>query len=664
MSFRRSFHYVLLGTVCLSCLSAPLPALAGADVDAARKAVRLRQFEQAFSLYEKAAQAGHPDAQYEIAMLYARGRGTEKNDNRARLWLERAARQGHPGASYLLSQKLRDNDPERADTLLQSAAVQGYATAAKHLEFSSNGSNQGAPDATTLAARWFNAARSDDTRRLETLLEQGADLTLTNAAGRNALFIAVESGSKRTVRWLIRQQIDVNHRDKFGLSAAQTALESRQPDMLKILLEAGADTAYTMNNGDNLLHYALRLNQTDSAQLLIRHGVAVNQKNKQGWTPLDIAQHKNMDRAVTALQRRQAVNGAGSQPAVILPNVQLLAEQMSDASTLSPLASAVVNGNNPLLEQLVKRNPDSLHEPLPDGLSLLGLAVRHNDPAMVATLLALGADVNAGAYRGMTALHVAARLEQDDMLETLLDHGADPLIQDDTGRDVIHAAIDQKRDRQALVLLQQLQARGLDRKSVKEHGVPVDTYLLSAVQHRLGTVIDELLPLAGHAEAVDNAGRNALWFAARDMNSALVKRLLQAGVSPVQTDKLGRTPFLIAVEHGCRDCAQLLLPLDDVNRQTASGNTALMTAAHNGDHQAVRWLIDQGAELEIRNQQGNTAIMEAVNGNAIAVVKTLVEANANVSRKNRFGSSAVDLAKQVSPEMLSLVRSRSVLGFF
>src|SRR5690606_21832982 len=140
-----------------------------------RKAVRMRQFEKAFSYYEKAAQAGDPDAQYEIAMLYVRGQGTEKNDNRARLWLERAANQGHPGASYLLSQKLRENDPERASTLLQSAAGQGYATAAKHLEFSSNGAIQGKPDPTTLAARWFNAARGDDTRRLETLVEQGAD---------------------------------------------------------------------------------------------------------------------------------------------------------------------------------------------------------------------------------------------------------------------------------------------------------------------------------------------------------------------------------------------------------------------------------------------------------------------------------------------------------
>lgn len=664
MSLRRSFHHVLLGTLCLSCLSTPLPVLAGADIDAARKAVRLRQFDEAFTLYEKAAQDGDPNAQYEIAMLYVRGQGTEKNDNRAQLWLERSANQGHPGATYLLSQKLREYDPERADTLLQSAAGQGYATAAKHLEFSSNGAARGTSDPTTLAARWFSAARGDDTRQLEALLEEGANLTLTNAAGRNALFIAVEAGSQRTVRWLLKQGININHRDKFGLSAAQTALESRHTGILKILLEAGIDTSYTMSNGDNLLHYALRLNQTDSARLLLKHGVAVNQKNKQGWTPLDIAQHKNMERAIAALQQRHAENGVGWRRKTVLPDVELLADQMSGTSSLSPLASAVINGNNRLLTQLVKRNPESLQEPLPDGLSLLGLAVRQNDPGMVDTLLSLGADVNAGAYRGMTALHVAARLEQDNMLTTLLQHGADPLIQDDNGKDVILAAIDQKRDRQAIELLQYLLDQGHDRKSMQERHIPVDAYLLSAVRHRLTTAIDHLLPLAGHTEAVDSVGRNALWFAARDMNSALVKRLLDAGVSPVQADKLGRTPFLIAVEHGCQDCTQLLLPLDDVNRQTGSGNTALMIAAHNGDHQAVRWLIDQGAALEMRNQQGNTAIMQAVNGNAVAVVKTLVEANANVSRKNRFGSSAVDLAKQVSPEMLSLVRSRSVLGFF
>src|SRR5690606_28065670 len=199
----------------------------------------------------------------------------------------------------------------------------------------------------------------------------------------------------------------------------------------------------------------------------------------------------------------------------VLPDVELLADQMSDASSLSPLASAVVNGNNRLLTQLVQRNPDSLQEHLPDGLSLLGLAVRHNDPAMVTTLLSLGADVNAGAYKGMTALHVAARLEQDKMLKVLLEQGADPLIQDDTGKDVIHAAIDQKQDHQAMVLLQHLLDRGHDRKSVEKHGIPVDTYLLSAVQHRLEAVIEQLLPISGHTEAVDNAGRNALWFAAR-----------------------------------------------------------------------------------------------------------------------------------------------------
>src|SRR5690606_13892462 len=234
------------------------------------------------------------------------------------------------------------------------------------------GAIQSNPDPTPLAARWFNAARGDDTRRLETLVEQGADLALTSAAGRNALFIAVEAGSKRTVRWLLEQGINVNHRDKFGLSAAQTALESRHAGVLKILLEAGIDTSYTIRNGDNLLHYALRLNQTESAQLLLKHGIAVNQKNNQGWTPLDIAQHKDMDRAIAALKQHQAVNGAGWRQNSVLPDVELLADQMSDTSSLSPLASAVVNGNNRLLTQLVKRNPDSLQVHLPDGLSLLG----------------------------------------------------------------------------------------------------------------------------------------------------------------------------------------------------------------------------------------------------------------------------------------------------
>ncbi len=660
VSFRGAA--LVLG-LCLNILVAPLPAWADDELQAARKAVRMRQFDKAFELYEAAAQNGDPEAQYQLAMLYSRGQGAPKNENRARLWLERAANQKHAGASYLLSQKLRNADPDRAEELLNRAASKGYSTAERHLQRDAEALAQ-PTDPGALSDQWFGAARSQDHYHLQQLLERGVAPDVKDRAGRTALFTAVAAGKDKNVRWLLKQGLDVNHRDRFGLTALQTAVENGQLGALKILLEAGANPAQVLANGDGLLHFALRLDRVDSARLLVKHGAPVNLRNKEGWTPLDVAEAKRLPGAIQHLKQAGAENGLGWQHKPADRNVAALAKLVRESSDLSPLASAVVNSNVDLLKTLLKSNPQSVHQPLPDGSSLLGLAVRHNNPDMVQALLDYGVDANAGAYKGMTALHIATRLEREEIVEILLDEGASPLIKDDAGRDAVHAAIEEEHNAVAEILLDSLLEKGLTKQTAQADKVPVDLYLLVATEHRSSALVDRLLPLAGSAQAADGAGRNALWFAARDQNLELVTRLLEAGVSPSQADKLGRTPFLVAVESGCFECARTLLPVDNINRQTLSGNTALMIAAQNSDLEMSRWLLGQKADVELRNQRGNTAVMEAVNSKSADIVKDLLAANANVSRKNKLGFSAIDLAAQVSPEMLDLVKSKAVLGIF
>jgi len=50
--------------------------------------------EKAVALYRRAAEAGEPDAQLMMGMLHADGRGVERNEERAKVWLMRAATQG------------------------------------------------------------------------------------------------------------------------------------------------------------------------------------------------------------------------------------------------------------------------------------------------------------------------------------------------------------------------------------------------------------------------------------------------------------------------------------------------------------------------------------------------------------------------------------------
>jgi TPR repeat protein len=53
-------------------------------------------------LYEKSANQGDPNAQYNLARYYTKGIGVEINKEEAFKWYEKSANQGYPYAKYNL----------------------------------------------------------------------------------------------------------------------------------------------------------------------------------------------------------------------------------------------------------------------------------------------------------------------------------------------------------------------------------------------------------------------------------------------------------------------------------------------------------------------------------------------------------------------------------
>ena len=54
---------------------------------------------KAFGWYERAAEQGLAEAQYNLGVCYEYGRGVEKDENKAFEWYEKAAEQGHVEAA-------------------------------------------------------------------------------------------------------------------------------------------------------------------------------------------------------------------------------------------------------------------------------------------------------------------------------------------------------------------------------------------------------------------------------------------------------------------------------------------------------------------------------------------------------------------------------------
>jgi len=87
-----------VGTV----LAGAMPA--SADVRAGMEAFRNKDYAKAYSEWKAAAEAGVAEAQFDLGVLYAQGRGVQRNLTEATKWYRKAAEQGNSEAEFALGQ--------------------------------------------------------------------------------------------------------------------------------------------------------------------------------------------------------------------------------------------------------------------------------------------------------------------------------------------------------------------------------------------------------------------------------------------------------------------------------------------------------------------------------------------------------------------------------
>ncbi len=118
--------------------------------------------------------------------------------------------------------------------------------------------------------------------------------------------------------------------------------------------------------------------------------------------------------------------------------------------------------------------------------------------------------------------------------------------------------------------------------------------------------------------------------AIRDNNLTELKALLDQKVAADTADNRGITPLMYAAEIGSVDAMRLLLDRGaDVNAQNAFGSTALMWSV--SDAAKVRLLLDHGAQVNTAAKSGRTALIIAAFTNPSAeVVRLLLAKGAKV----------------------------------
>lgn len=439
------------------------------------------------------------------------------------------------------------------------------------------------------------------------------------------------------------------------------------------LLQAGTAVDAAGPDGTTGLHWAVYRDDAAMVARLTGAGADVNRTNRYDETPLSLACVNGNPDIVEDLLRVGA-----------LPNLRAAGEP--------PLLTCARTGSVETVELLLAHgaNPNITDDW--KGQTAVMWAAAEDHVAVIQTLVAHGADVNATATAGQAALFIAVQLGHDASTRALLGAGADVAVNSPAGAPLTHVAAAAGHHALGAELLDY----GLDPNAVDKRGqtalhAVVDARRLKhqsrrtipgpesfAFMERLiarGAEVDARLAVAsrqsifGDPDQPDKPKKD-------DPKKDEPKRDDPKKEDPKKADRpptfnrldggvnLGEsTPFLLASRAADLDAMRLLLDHGaDPLVTTKGGNTALILAAgvvfiEGGVGQfegppksdvleAVQLLLEHGCDVNAANENGQVALHGAVYRAADDVIRFLVENGARTDTEDASGRTPLRLAEE------------------
>jgi ankyrin repeat protein len=306
-------------------------------------------------------------------------------------------------------------------------------------------------------------------------------------------------------------------------------------------------------------------------------------------------------------------------------------------------------------------------------------AIRNNDIQSVKALLGRGASVTAKDADGATPLMQAAVYGEPGLLKVLLDRGADPNARNKAGASALLWSVHDLRKVRMLV------EKGAD---VNARSTGGKTPLLVAAYYNGGAAtVRYLLEKGADLSAKDARGAGVLLSAAAGGDLDTIRLLLAKGVDvnagntgdiqeirfsnlgpkPGSKPESGVTALILAASAYDTEAVKLLLDHGaNVNAKSSEGFTALLMAARGGGAELVRTLVEKGADVNAGDPDGRTALMLAAAGDytAAETIRLLLDKGADVKAKDHDGLSALDWARQrgETPVVADLRKAGAVGG--
>ncbi len=434
---------------------------------------------------------------------------------------------------------------------------------------------------TAQSALIADAAMQGDKEAVRSLLKKGLDVNEAQGDGTTALHWAARLDRVELAQTLLRAGAPVNARTRYGVTPLSLAAVNGSAPVVDALLKAGADANAEVTDGETVLMLAARTGNPDAVRLLLDRGANVNARETwHGETALMWAAAEDHAAVVSLLASRGAdLNVKSTVPE--FPKVKV------DAATM--VFTALPRG----------------------GLTALMLAARQGAVAGVRALAEAGADLNAVDPDGTTALNIAIINAHYDVAALLIEKGAGLDIGDAAGMTPLYAVVDMEHQ-------EPMVNRPLPRPSGRLVPLDVVRILLERGANPNATLKTPLL-MRQHNGGDPSLGEGAtpLMRVSKVSDATLIKLLLDNGADPNLRLRNQTTALMIAASRAARnagpeqttiDAIRLLLAKGaDVNAVNDNGESALHIAVTRGDA-LVRFLVEQGARLDLKDKAGRTPL--------------------------------------------------------
>jgi ankyrin repeat protein len=455
-------------------------------------------------------------------------------------------------------------------------------------------------------ARLAEAAMKRDSAAIRALVAQGVDVNEPGRDGTPALHWIVRVDDLETARFLTREGADVTRADRYGITPLHLASANGNAAMIEFLLASGADANASDPTGETVLMAAVRAGAPDAVRALVDRGATLDARDPTfQQTALMIAVRENHSQVVRLLVERGAQVNAqtrtGEPPKWVLPN----------SVPGFGHGVGIVRGGLP---------ERGSRAPIPGGLSPLLYAARDGRLESARILVTAGANVNQADANGITPLIMAITNNHVDVARFLMERGADINASDWYGRTPLWAAVETRNmdvdnatfensvDREPLfTLIEALLDRGAN-PNVRMKEVP--------------PIRRSMLRVTGSLSWVDFTGQTPFLTAALSGDLRVMRLLLAHGADPHIPTVAGTTALMAAAgvnwvffqtyDEGptaLLDAVKLCWELGmDVNAVNSMGLTALHGAANRGSDDIIRFLVEKGARLDVKDNEGRTPL--------------------------------------------------------